>query len=484
MFVQASVIPKRMIWVAAMAAGIALAQSPIEQKHWQRVLAGESKVGFVEHSRRRDEQQVITSEALTIELGTSSTRQTYRAQLTVESALDGSLLRLVRESKTPEGHTLIDARRVGPDLVIDIGAGKAKRTRTLQGVGDIRSDEAARGWMEMVGSGKAQAPLHYQAFDPARLVIVDVTLTRVESDAPPFKARRVVRAGQTQTEAVLTLDPAGNVIDQSLRLGVTTLRLVGSTEAEARARGERLNHVVAQMQKSPYRIPGRDMRDKIRYGFAHGGAAPTLPVGAGQRSWSDAQTTWIQVCASCPPDSAPLSDEERARALAASPWLNFEDASFTRRAQREAGGATKPGRRMERLTGYVRGHMTAKRIDMLGYGSALEAWKSKRGDCTEYAVLLAAMGRAAGVPTRVVSGLVYARRFEGQRHVFVPHAWVHAWTGEGWESFDAGVGSFDSTHLAFAVSYDGNPAQLFAGVHLAHELKLRSAARVATKPVK
>ena len=62
--------------------------------------------------------------------------------------------------------------------------------------------------------------------------------------------------------------------------------------------------------------------------------------------------------------------------------------------------------------------------------------------------------------------LVYARHFEGHRHVFVPHAWVQAWTGTGWESFDAAIGSFDSTHLAFAVSYDGNPANHYAGIEL------------------
>ena len=77
--------------------------------------------------------------------------------------------------------------------------------------------------------------------------------------------------------------------------------------------------------------------------------------------------------------------------------------------------------------------------------------------------------------------MVYSRGFEGHRHVFVPHAWVQAWTGEGWESFDAAQGKFDSTHLAFAVSDDGNPAKLFAGTVLAHELKLVSAARVVPK---
>jgi hypothetical protein len=113
--------------------------------------------------------------------------------------------------------------------------------------------------------------------------------------------------------------------------------------------------------------------------------------------------------------------------------------------------------------------------------SALEALKSRRGDCTEYAVLLAAMGRAVGIPTRVVSGLVYSRSFEGENYVFVPHVWVHAWTGAGWESFDAALGSFDSTHLAFATSDDGNPSDLFAGMNLAHDLRLTSAARVAPR---
>ena len=123
-----------------------------------------------------------------------------------------------------------------------------------------------------------------------------------------------------------------------------------------------------------------------------------------------------------------------------------------------------------------------KQFDMLGYGTALEALRSRRGDCTEFAVLLAALGRAAGVPTRIAIGRVYARHFEGHRHVFVPHAWVQAWTGTGWESFDAAIGSFDSTHLAFAVSYDGNPVNhLRRDRTLSRELTLTQAARVVPR---
>ncbi len=480
MFVQARLLPCIVLLISMPM--LAPAQDAPIEKHWQKVMSGERKVGFVEHTRRVADGRVFNSEVMTLELATSATRQTYVARLETESTSDGALLRLVRESKTPEGHALIDARRTGEnELTVGIGAGAGKHTQLLANTGPLRSGEAARHWLKAVGSGAAQEPLSYRTFDPNRLSIVEVRLERVDTPAPPVRVRRVLRAGDRTIEALLTLNENGDVDDEAMRLGATALRLVGSTEAEARARGDRLNHVAAQLQKSPYRIPGRDMRAKIRYGFDHHGSPKQLPVGGGQRSWFDDQTTWIQVCASCPLDTAPLGDAESARALAATPWFNFEDVALSRRAKRLAGGTSEPGRKMQRLTKFVRGHMTAKEIDMLGYGTALEAYQSRRGDCTEYAVLLAAMGRAAGVPTRVVSGLVYARHFEYQRHVFVPHAWVQAWTGAGWESFDAALGYFDSTHLAFAASDDGNPAQLFAGINLAHEWQLRSAARVVPR---
>jgi hypothetical protein len=447
-------------------------------QHWRRVMAGDRKVGHVEHTRRIEQGRVFETETLTLELGRTGRRVTYRVQLDTESSSDGALLRLVREAKTSEGHGLVDARVVGPDLTISIGAGDDRQTLTLAGVaGTLKSGEFARAWLR----GTGDAPLRYRTFDPTRLAIADVELTRLP-DSATRQVRRVVRVSGTESITLLSLDAAGNVADEALSLGGMKLRLLGATEQEARARDEVLDHVAGQLQKSPYRIPGRDMRAKIRYGFDHGGTPRQLPVGAGQRSWSDAQTTWIQVCASCPPDAAELTALERAQAVAATPWLNFGDEALSRRARRVAQGATEAAHKMRRLTQYVREHMTEQQIDMLGYGSAVEAYRSRRGDCTEYAVLLAAMGRAAGVPTRVVSGLVYARHFEGHRHVFVPHAWVQAWTGGAWQSFDAGLGHFDSTHLAFASSYDGNPAQLFAGINLAHELKLRSAAKVLPRP--
>ena len=311
-----------------------------------------------------------------------------------------------------------------------------------------------------------------------------IAIVQAEYAVMPSEAgvviRRSLRSANTETATLQTLNSAGEVIEEQMRFGAVQLTLLASGSEEALARGEVLDHVAEQLQKAPYRVPKSQMQAKIRYGFDNQGRAPQLPIGGGQRTWTDGPTTWLQVCAGCPVDAAELGDEARARALEATPWMNYDDPAVGKRAKRIAGTATAAVK-MRRLTAFVREHMSVTQIDMLGYGSAAEAYRTRRGDCTEYAVLLAAMGRAAGVPTRVSVGLVYSRSFEGHRYVFVPHAWVHAWTGEGWESFDAAMGKFDSTHLAFAVSDDGNPAKLFAGMVLAHDLRLTSAARVVPR---
>lgn len=455
------------------------ATAQADEKHWQRVMDGERKVGFLEHSRRTEGGQVFESEVLTLELGKSGRRVTYKQRVETQSKTDGSLVRVLREARTREGHSRVEARVVGADLMVDIGPVKHAQSRTLSGAGaDLKSDEFARAWRQAVGGGAPEAPLAFRSFDPVMAATVDVELSRLGGADGPHRIRRRLRAGDEEFATIQALNPKGEVIEESLRMGGLRLTLLGATEAEAMAPNEALDHVVGQFQKSPYRIPANGARAKIRYGFDHGGRVPDIPVGGGQRSWTDGPTTWIQVCAECEIDAGTLTESQRADALKPTPWMNFEDSRLAARARRVTLGATEPSVIMRRLTNYVRGHMSAQRIDMLGYGSALEAFRSRRGDCTEYAVLLAAMGRAQGVPTRVVSGLVYSRYFEGQRHVFVPHVWVHAWTGTGWQSFDAALGQFDSTHLAFAVSENGNPAELFAGLSLAHEFRLISAARV------
>ncbi|MDX1683360.1 MAG: transglutaminase-like domain-containing protein, partial [Phycisphaeraceae bacterium] len=80
-----------------------------------------------------------------------------------------------------------------------------------------------------------------------------------------------------------------------------------------------------------------------------------------------------------------------------------------------------------------------------GFDRASTVAQRAEGDCTEHAVLLAALLRRDGVPARVVGGLVYMDRFVDHESVFAWHLWTQAWIDGRWVDLDAAVG-MDATH--------------------------------------
>lgn len=55
-------------------------------------------------------------------------------------------------------------------------------------------------------------------------------------------------------------------------------------------------------------------------------------------------------------------------------------------------------------------------------------------------MLLAALGRVLGIPTRVVTGLVYADEFEGKKDVLVYHMWTQFYMDDEWVNLDSALG--------------------------------------------
>lgn len=84
---------------------------------------------------------------------------------------------------------------------------------------------------------------------------------------------------------------------------------------------------------------------------------------------------------------------------------------------------------------------------VLSVSNAVETLNRRMGDCTEHAVLVAALGRAAGLPTAIESGLVY------QRGKFYYHAWNAFFIEDrgGWITADAVMEQMpaDVTHIRF-----------------------------------
>ena len=76
--------------------------------------------------------------------------------------------------------------------------------------------------------------------------------------------------------------------------------------------------------------------------------------------------------------------------------------------------------------------------------NALDVLKTRSGDCNEHSALYAALARAAGIPTKTVSGTIY---IDGR---FYYHAWNEVYVG-GWVAVDPAFGQMpaDATHIKF-----------------------------------
>ena len=101
-----------------------------------------------------------------------------------------------------------------------------------------------------------------------------------------------------------------------------------------------------------------------------------------------------------------------------------------------------PLQRAKRLVEWVYNNIDKRPV--LSLPDALSTLENREGDCNEHAVLMAAMARAAGIPARVETGLVY---LNGR---FYYHAWNLLYLGK-WVTADAVYNQLpaDVTHIRF-----------------------------------
>ena len=73
------------------------------------------------------------------------------------------------------------------------------------------------------------------------------------------------------------------------------------------------------------------------------------------------------------------------------------------------------------------------------------------------------MCRSAGIPARVVSGIIYANSFAGRNDVFIGHAWAQAYLGDKWICIDPTQTptGFGPGHITLAIG-NGDPAEFFS----------------------
>ncbi|MBV9122937.1 MAG: transglutaminase domain-containing protein [Planctomycetes bacterium] len=146
---------------------------------------------------------------------------------------------------------------------------------------------------------------------------------------------------------------------------------------------------------------------------------------------------------------APVSEEY----LKSCYFINSGDVRVKEHAKEAVGEETDPLRKALRIEQWVHNHMENQNFTE-AFATADHVARTLEGDCTEYAVLTAAMCRAAGIPSRAAVGLLYVDMRQGpvRGPVMGFHMWAEVWIDGRWVPIDAtlGRGFVGATHLKIA----------------------------------
>jgi len=254
-------------------------------------------------------------------------------------------------------------------------------------------------------------------------------------------------AGQT-IESTIWVDDEGRAWRNSRpELGQETYR---TTEKVAKAKSDGAFDLglstIVKIAK-PLEKPHETSRVVYRARLKYGNPAKAFPTSGSQTVEAiDEHTAEITVrrVTATEPETVDPSPALQSGDKAPNSLIQSDDPAVVRMAQSVAADETDPANIAVALERTVHERLTNKNFSQ-AFATAADVVKSLEGDCTEHAVLLAALCRAREIPARVAAGLVYYPK----EQAFAYHMWTEAWLNNRWVPLDAtlGRGGIGGAHL-------------------------------------
>ena len=166
--------------------------------------------------------------------------------------------------------------------------------------------------------------------------------------------------------------------------------------------------------------------------------------------------------------AAPLAQGDPARYLKATLAAPSNLGEIRDLAAKISGARGTEAEKIDRILAWMDENIAKEAIDSF---TAIDVLRERRAECQGHAYLFAALARAAGIPARIVNGIVYSAEHGG----FLYHTWNEAWiAGRGWQPVDATFGQAhaDATHLKLIEGEQ--PGDLLPLVGLVGRIKIAS----------
>jgi transglutaminase-like putative cysteine protease len=375
----------------------------------------------------------------------ASSRESYRVRrdlslraFSVDETLDGSTLHVSGEATAKGVRTVVETA----------GTRKEKFLKTKGAVYPM----AAVNLYPLLQGGVPGKEYRVPVLDPEDVKIREVKVTVVErtTGADGVETIHLRNNLHSPVDNDVWVDGAGRTLRETVRDG-----LVDTTATDAETvRRFMLDAAVSKKDlildfslvkvDPPIKNPGSLKRLTVELSGIP--ADTLLPAGAGQRvvREGDSIRVTVEPATACDLPDSPLSPGEVAPWLAATDRILADQSEIIREKDAILKEETEPVKQVRLLVDWV-----ARNIEDTVYDSQspLEVLSSRSGNCQSHARLYASLARAAGIPTRFVSGLVYV---EGKG--FLYHSWAESYVGF-WQAVDPTFNQVpaDATHIALAV---------------------------------
>ncbi|MFN0051614.1 MAG: transglutaminase-like domain-containing protein [Planctomycetales bacterium] len=437
---------------------------PAVEETWQVAYIGKVRVGFgrstVERQQREGREIIVSETEMSMAISRFGQSVKIRTVAKTEETVEGQLLNFSFLMLNPPAAATQSA-----------GSVKGEQLTLTTEVGG-KSSQSQVPWDESIKSPNYQdrmlreTPLKpgekrtLKSFDPQFGKTVTITLQAGQEQLVE------VFGGQKQTLLKVTISTSiAPLIKQDMYLNgkgealVTQMNLLGMAsykvskeEALKSISGEEADLAVATLVKTQP-IERAQQTDRVVYRITTPGDDPEtiLSVGSTQRvERIGPDVVDLVVSAILPPAQQPERDAEPGNEfLEPNKYIQSDDARVRQHADQAAGALQDHWEIAQAMERWVQKNLKQKNFSTL-LASAAEVAKDLSGDCTEHAVLLAAMARSRGIPSRVAVGLVYVH----SASAFGGHMWTEVFVRGTWVPLDAtlGQGGIAAEHIKFADS--------------------------------
>lgn len=240
------------------------------------------------------------------------------------------------------------------------------------------------------------------------------------------------------------IDHHGEIIREKGLMGISLERAARETALAASSAEPGQDLVQAVSIRSNIKIENKTALEKLAVKLSGVDRYPAHLHGGRQVLNGDYLTVNLESLEGLPQGTGSVSWEPIApEDLASDPFIQSDHQKIRDQVRNILDRDDTPLNNARKIMGWIQRNI--KKQPVISIPSALATLENRMGDCNEHAVLYAALLRAAGIPARVETGLVYIK---GR---FYYHAWNLVHVGK-WVTADSVFNQIpsDVTHIRFA----------------------------------